>query len=317
MTPPVAPTTRRIRAYFAPVNRTAGTPTLFDPAQQGRFPLDTPPAPWLDLGWIQKFVRKSGTKVEPLRAGSPAATIAQARTELEATVSLEFESWGKLQLALASGSQQTNLLLTTTTATPSGSGGAAAAPVPLLTGAGPASTATALNVGTTAAAQFAHGTLVAVDLDYTGQTGYVGSGISAAYVQSATAVGNDLNYIRRVSLNVGVVTSIANGILQLANPLPAGAPIAGMQVSQLAGFCDREGASFFPEWSALFVAEGTQGDRVLYHYPRLQPMQSSSESAEALVAPLERIRLAAAFRALPIKDSNDGETVLCFRSYLP
>jgi len=33
--------------------------------------------------------------------------------------------------------------------------------------------------------------------------------------------------------------------------------------------------------------------------------------------PLERIRLAAAFRALPVKDLNDGETVLCFRSYLP
>src|SRR5207253_395360 len=227
------------------------------PAQQARFPLDTPPAPWIDLGWIQKFVRNSGTKVEPLRAGSPAATIAQARTELEATVSLEFATWGKLQLALASGSQQTNLLLTTSAATPSGSGGTAAAPVPLQTGTGPASTATSLNVGTTAAAQFASGALVAVDLDYTGQTGYVGSGISAAYVQSAAAVGNDINFIRRVTLNVGVVTSVANGILQLANPLPARAPTAGMQVSQLAGFCDREGASFFHEWSALFVAEGT------------------------------------------------------------
>ena len=25
----------------------------------------------------------------------------------------------------------------------------------------------------------------------------------------------------------------------------------------------------------------------------------------------------AAFRALPVRDANDGETVLCFRSYLP
>jgi len=27
--------------------------------------------------------------------------------------------------------------------------------------------------------------------------------------------------------------------------------------------------------------------------------------------------LSANFRALPVTDANDGETVLCFRSYLP
>jgi len=192
----------------------------------------------------------------------------------------------------------------------------------LLTGTGPVSTASALNVGTAAAAAFSPGSLIAVDVDYTGQTGYVGAGISAAYVQSAAAVGPaggtpDINYVRRVTLNVGVVASVANGILELASPLPAGAPTAVMQVSQLAGFCDREGASFFQEWSALFVLPGTQGDRILYHYPRLQAMQSSAEVCDALAAPLQWIRLAAAFRALPVRDANDGETVLCFRSYLP
>jgi len=39
--------------------------------------------------------------------------------------------------------------------------------------------------------------------------------------------------------------------LELGSALPAGVPAAGMQVSQLVGFCDREGASFFQEWSAL------------------------------------------------------------------
>jgi hypothetical protein len=34
-------------------------------------------------------------------------------------------------------------------------------------------------------------------------------------------------------------------------------------------------------------------------------------------APLERVRLAGALRALPVKDANDGEMVVCFRSYLP
>ena len=72
------------------------------------------------------------------------------RSEVEATVSLEFESWGKLQLALAAGSQQMNLLVTATGAAANGSGGVAAAAVPLAAG----STATSLNVGATAAAQF-------------------------------------------------------------------------------------------------------------------------------------------------------------------
>ncbi len=38
---------RRVRAYFAPVKRSAGIPTLFDAAQFGRFDLNAPPAPWV------------------------------------------------------------------------------------------------------------------------------------------------------------------------------------------------------------------------------------------------------------------------------
>jgi hypothetical protein len=312
---PVAPATGRVRAYFAPVNRASGTPTIFDPAQSGAFHVDAPPMPWIDLGWISKFARKCGTKVDPLRAGSPAVTVGQVRAEIDATLSFEFESWGRLQATLASGSQQTNLLAIASGATPNGSGGVAATAVPLLSS--PASTATLLNIGTTAAIHFSAGDLVAVDIDYTGQTGYVGSGVSAAYVRSASAVSNDANYIRRVTLNGGIIAGIDSGILTLAGPLPSGVPTAAMKVSKLVGFCDREGASFFQEWSALFVAEGTQGDRILYHYPRLQAMQGSSEAVTALAAPLQSVRLAAAFRALPVKDLNDGETVVCFRSYLP
>lgn len=312
-----SPVTRRVRAYFAPVNRAAGLPSVFDPAQLGRFALDAPPAPWIDLGWVSRFARKAGTKVDALRAGAPATTIAQVRTELEATVSLEFEVWGKLQLALASGSQRTNLLTTALGAVPNGSGGLAAVAVPLQTESGSPSTATSLNVGTVAAAGFSVGALVAVDEDYTGQFGYVGAGVSTAYVQSAAAVGGDVNYVRRVTLNIGLVVGIEGGVLQLASPLLAGVPVTGMQVSQLVGFCDREGAKFFQEWSALFVMPGTQGDRILYHYPRLQALQGSAESEVALTSPLEKVGLAGAFRALPVKDANDGETVLCFRSYLP
>jgi hypothetical protein len=82
-----------------------------------------------------------------------------------------FEAWGKLQVTLASGSQQTNLLTTGAGAAPNGSGGVAAPPVPLLTDIAPASTSTSLNVGSTAAAGFSVGDLIAVDVDYIGQLG--------------------------------------------------------------------------------------------------------------------------------------------------
>jgi len=232
---------------------------------------------------------------------------------VEATVQLEFESWGKLQLALAAGSQQMNLLRTANEATANGSGGLAATAVPLVAG----STASSLNVGAAVATQFHVGDLVAVDVDYVGQIGFVGSGVSAAYVSSPALVGGDVNYVRRVSLNVGRVVAIAAGVLQLGGALLAGIPAAGMQVIPLVGFVDREGGGFFQEWSGLFVMDGEQGDRVIYHYPRLQAMQGSAETAEVLATPLERVKLAGAFRALPVKDANDGETVLCFRSYLP
>ena len=308
----VAPVGRRVRAYFAPVNRTAETPTIFDAAQSGGFVAGSPPAPWVDLGWCSGFARRCGTKIAPLLTGAPAIAQSQVRTEVEATVSLEFESWGKLQLALSSGTQQMNLLVTAPGAAVNGSGGVAGTAVALSTG----STATTLNVGT-AAAQFSIGELVSVDVDYTGQVGFVGSGVSAAYVRQASDVGGDVNYIRRVTLNVGRVVGIANGTLQLGGALLAGVPVAGMQVSALTGFVDREGGTFFQEWSGLFCIDGEQGDRVLYHYPRLQTTQGAVEIAAPLAGELERVRLAGLFRALPVKDANDGATVVCFRSYIP
>ena len=174
-----------------------------------------------------------------------------------------------------------------------------------------------MNVGGTAAGQFSVGELVAVDVDYMGQVGFVGSGVSAGYVRQAADVGSDVNYVRRVTLNVGRVVGISAGVLELGAALPAGVPVAGMQVSPLVGFVDREGGGFFQEWSGLFCVDGEQGDRVIYHYPRLQAMQGSAESAEVLAGPLERVRLAGTFRALPVKDVSDGAMVVCFRSYLP
>ena len=38
-----------VRAYFAPVNRTTETGTVFDPS--AAFDLENPPSPWVDWGW--------------------------------------------------------------------------------------------------------------------------------------------------------------------------------------------------------------------------------------------------------------------------
>ena len=325
-----APVSRRVRAYFAPSPRsvgnqtggqTAGTMTMFDAAQMGSVDLDAMPAPWVDLGDCRGFVRRSGTKVEAVRAGSPETAREQVRTETEATVEVEFAQWGKLQLALSAGVQQMNLLAAAIGAGAAGSGGTALAAVPLVMTDGgaavPGSSATTLEVGEANAAQFAVGMMVAVDVDYAGQTGFVGSGASGGYVVASANVGTDVDYVRRVTLNVGLVSAVAGGVLTLASPLMAGVPTAGMKVSRVVGFVDREGGGFFQEWTGLFCQEGEQGDRVWFFYPRLQAMVGATETREVLAGTLAQMRLSGVYRALATKDGNDGSQVLCYRSYLP
>ena len=312
-TTPTTPLTRRVRAYFAPVTRASDTPTVFDPSVNGKFSLDTPPAPWIDLGWITNLSRKSASTINVLNVGSPAAPQVQMRELIGATVSFRFLTWRKLSMALSAGSEHMNLLAPAAGAAANGSGSKGTPAVALVAG----STATSLNIVSTSLAGFQAGQMVVVDADYAGQTGYVGGGVSAAYVQSAASVNNDPDYVRRVSFNVALVSAVTSTGLTLAQPLLAGTPASNMKVQVIEGFVDREGGSFFQEWSALLVMPGEQGERILYYYPRLQPTGGAQEDTETLVAPLEWVTLNASFRALPVIDANDGEQVLCFRSFLP
>lgn len=310
-----APVARRVRAYFAPVNRAAQTPVLFDPAQQGAFPLDTPPAPWISLGYIQNFARKSAAKIAPVATGMPAAPLEQIRESLAAQVSLQFLAWTKLTMALATGSQHMNLLAPPAPAAQLAALGAQANPASLVQSG---STAASIALAATDAAKFSPGQIVAVDIDYTGQTGFVGAPIAAAYLRQPVT---DVDYIRRVTFNVALVSAVGATGLTLAEPLPGGAPASGAKIQAVTGFVDREGGSFFQEWSALFVLEGSLGERIFFHYPRLQPMTNAEEAAQPLAAKnqgkLERIALAAQFTALPVTDPLDGERILCYRSFLP
>jgi hypothetical protein len=309
-----APVVRRIRAYFAPVNRATQTPVLFDAAEQGALNLDAPPAPWVSLGWIQEFTRKPASKTAPVLAGIPAATLEQVRETLEAQVSFEFLSWTKLTMALATGSQHMNLLAPASGASLAADGAQAAAAVTVQSG----SSATFIPLAAADAAQFAPGSIIALDADYTGQTGFVGSPVSGAYVRQAFT---DVDYIRRVTLNVALVSQVNSTGLTLAEPLPGGAPAAGAKLQAVTGFVDREGGCFYQEWSALFVMQASQGERIFFHYPRLQTMTGAAESAMPLDAKhkggLHRVLLKGQFLALPVIDPLDGERVVCYRSFLP
>ena len=141
------------------------------------------------------------------------------------------------------------------------------------------STSTSILLASADASKFTPGAIVAVDVDYTGQTGYVGSPVAGAYVRQTIT---DVDYVRRVTFNVALVSQVTATGLTLAEPLPGGAPAAGAKAQAVAGFVDREGGSFYQEWSALFVMEGSQGERIFFHYPRLQAMTG----AEELISPL-------------------------------
>jgi hypothetical protein len=309
-----APVTRRVRAYFAPVNRAAQAPVLFDPSQQGGFSLEAPPGPWIDLGWIQDFARKPASKSTAMLTGIPAGALEQVRETVQAQVSLQFLSWTKLTMALATGSQHMNVLTAASGATLEADGATAAPAVTPQSG----STSSSILLASSDATKFTAGSIIAVDVDYTGQTGYVGSPVAGAYVRRALT---NVDYIRRVTFNVALVAQVTPTGLTLAGPLPGGAPAAGAKLQALTGFVDREGGSFYQEWSALFVMQGSQGERIFFHYPRLQAMSG----AEEVIAPLNgknqsgqsRVTLKGQFLALPVTDPLDGERVVCYRSFLP
>ena len=293
------PSGRRWRAYFAPVDRSTSTPTSFDPSLGASFSLHAPSAPWVSAGWIENFTRSAATEMVQLRTGARQALARQARRKLSAQVEFDFCDWGKLQMALSGGAEHMNVLA-----------GAAEA-------VQPGSSATQLVVGAGAMANFALGDMVAVDIDYAGQTGYVGSGIAGAYVRSATDIGSSADYIRRVTFNVGRIAAKDATSLTLVHPLLGGAPTASAKIQKILGFTDREGGAFFQEWSGLFVFDNEAGGRVALCYPRLQPAAPAAESSLEIQSPLRALALHARFTALPFTDATDSEPALCWRTYYP
>jgi hypothetical protein len=241
-------------------------------------------------------------------------------------VEFDFREWGKLQMALAGGSEHMNVLTPDPSANPLPSGGAPLPAVAVM----PGSTAGEVIVGAGVVGSFSAGDIVAVDTDYQQQTGYVGSGISAAFVNDPADVHRDPDYVRRVTFNVGRVAQLTATSLLLAQPLLSGTPQPGWGVQKVVAFVDREGGSFFQEWSALFVSEEESGGRACFYYPRLSPSNSihaatltslplpfEREQPIEIAKPISALALHAAFLAMPHTDENDGHVAVCYRTYFP
>lgn len=306
------PVNRGVRAYFAPVDRVNGNPTIFDPSMEGHFNLDDPPAPWIDLGWVDNFQRSAQTAVNVVRTGENGAVAAQYRSGLEAKLECNFQNWGKLQMALAGGSVHYNVLAAAGTST-AACGGRAALAAMLLN----ESTATQLLLAPPDLARFSAGDLVAVDVDYRGETGYIATGIQTAFVMADDGVARDMDFTRRVTFNVGRVWQVTSTALLLAQPLPGGVPAVNAGVQKIVGFVDREGGNFFQEWSALFVMPQDSGGQIFFYYPRLQVIGGGAESVKPLAPPIVGRGLKATFRAMPVTDLMDGEQAVCYRIYFP
>ncbi len=297
-----------VRAYFAPVNRATETGTVFDPSVS--FDLYNPPAPWVRLGLVRNFKRVAKSTMGTVRSGPAGVAQLQYRKLVDARVSLDFCEWGKLQMALAAGSQHMNVLASAGTQARA-SGGAAAAGQAVLAG----STATEILLAPSVLGNYSAGELVVVDVDYAAGMTDLGTGITGDVAAAGAQM--DVDAVRRMSFNVGCVSAITATGLQLNAPLLGGAPATGARLQKVVGYVDHEGATFFQEWSAVFALEEVSGGRVYFYYPRLQAASPAEETVAGLANGLNTTLLHAEFAAMASTDANDGESVVCYRSFVP
>jgi len=245
-----------------------------------------------------------------VRTGTAGVTQVQFRKLVDARVSLDFCEWGKLQMTVAASSQHMNVLESDGTQ-PRASGGSAKPGQSLLAG----STASLILLDASVLGNYSVGELIVVDVDYATGITEMGTGITGGLALAGAQLDGDA--VRRVSYNVGCVSAITATGLQLNAPLMGGAPASGARVQKVVAFVDREGASFFQEWSALFALEEESGGRVCFHYPRLQAAAPAEETVTELASGLHSTLLHAEFAAMASTDANDGETVVCYRSSVP
>ena len=217
-------------------------------------------------------------------------------------------------MALAAGSQHMNLIVPAAGGAANGSGSKGVPPVSLAAG----STATFLAMAATDAAGFSAGSVVTVDAGLHGANGIRGQRCLRGLR------GQRRGSQQRSGLHSPRLVQRCPGRVEQLDRTPAGAAAdRGRANSGDAGsadcrLCRSRGRKLLP---------GMVG--VVCHRRRAGRAHSVSLSAPAIdgrarrrrrrrwSSPLERIALSATFRALPVTDANDGEQVVCFRSFLP
>jgi hypothetical protein len=300
------PVTIAVHGFVAPVQRETNLPAAFEMAHAADFDLARPPEPWIGIGRVENFRQTAVDEALSVQAGTENAVVAQFRKKLESHVSFDLRCWGKLQMSLASGGTHWNVL-------ESGEDDIATPAQPILLG----STATLLKVDARGSSRFGAGDLVAVDIDYMQQSGYVGLGAAAAYVAPGQESRPDSDFVRRVTFNVARIASVDGGDLHLESALIGGDPPTSAAIQKIVGFADREGGAFRQEWSAVFFEETVAGGRVCYYYPRLQSMPPGSERKSAILGDYQSMLLETHCLALPAADPHDGVAALWYRVYVP
>ena len=344
------------RAYFAPFNTplavsqssTSVGPTILDLQVLAGFTENTPPSGWSDLGLIDKFSFKPGSKIGDVKTGFRMATRARYRGEIDETCQWTFRESSHLSLKIASGAQVFNLLKSTaaastlgplsssgTTATPVGASGYSA--TGLATGA--TNGQPTLFVPSGSGALYPAGTFIVCDQDYAAATGYVGD--AGAWVFPGAGI-TDVDYIRKTSDYVATVKAvIANAVtgqdaLILTKPfvgggcnavpgatvytVPETSPASrGAKVQAISGYTTREGGTYIKEWSGVFVRATVDGSQMVIYYPRLSVSAYGGVEDIAIegIQSLTSMGQTAAMKALAFDDPLDGETVCRYEAYYP
>jgi hypothetical protein len=174
-------------------------------------------------------------------------------------------------MALATGSQHMNLLAPRAGATPRRMARRRRRRSRPQSG----STATFVLLAATDAAKFTPGSIIAVDGLHRPDRLCGLAGLGRVCAPGADRCG--LHPARDLQRGAGFAGQLDG--LTLAEPLAGRRSRGGRKVQAVTGFVDREGGSFYQEWSALFVMEGSQGERIFFHYPRLAKHDRRAEEA--------------------------------------
>ena len=334
------------RVYFAPFNQayavnvtsTALGPTNYDFTFLGKF-LDpgTPPAPYVDCGYISNFKITPGSKIGNIKSGYRMAIRAKYRGDVDEKVALEFEEVTRLNLSISSGCQVFNILAPLQTGDVQQTAGpfsglaqpAAAMGASGYQPTGIVSTATAglptLFVPSGSGAAYPVNSLIVCDLDYNNTSfGYVGAAGANVYQGFV----NDVDFIRKTSDYVARVVNVITGVagqdaLILGSTFPGGGnsssvlfptlgPVAGSKIQIVQGFGPRSGGTYIREWSCVAVMDTADQDQFMMYYPRLSPDQFSGFNAKNVdgITSLQQNTLQASFDAMAYDDPYDGETVV-------